>query len=97
MLRHLVFESSLREMLRGCSRRSATAGVQSNEFLFLRQPGHHEDVTADASTFGLDDVQDSGGGYRGVKSIAALFEDLQAGLRGQRLAGGYYAVAGEDF
>src|SRR5258708_35601416 len=84
-------------MPRCCSGGCASAGVQGDEFLFLGDPGDCEAGTADAGALGLDDIQDGCGCYRGVEGVAALSQDLKAGLRGERLAGGDYAVACEDF
>jgi len=94
---HLFGETALGEVSGCCSGRGAAAGIQRNEFLFLGHPCQYEDVAADAGAFGLDDVQDGSGRDGGVECVATLFEDLQAGLGGERLAGGDYAVAGQDF
>ena len=54
-----------------------------------------EEVAADAGVVLRGDVEHGAGGDRGVDGVAALAQDLEPGLRRQRIAGGDDAVAGE--
>ena len=67
------------------------------ELLFLRHPRNHEHIAADAGARRFDHVQDRRARDRGIEGVAARFQNLQAGLRRQGLAGGHDAVARQHF
>ena len=53
-------------------------------------------ATTDVAGAGLGYGQGKAGGYCGIDSIAAIFENLQGYFRGERMAGGYHALSALD-
>src|SRR4029453_9627180 len=76
-IRHRV-ELATFELLEGCGRRRAAAGVHRAVALRLRVVDDREEVSADAVHRGLDDGEDGRRGDGRVDGIAALLEHAQA-------------------
>jgi hypothetical protein len=74
--------------VRGEERARLSTRVESDEPLFLGRPEHSEHITADSGHVGFHDVEDRGGGHRGIDRVTAPEEDLQSGFARERLAGG---------
>jgi hypothetical protein len=81
--------------LRSGRRRRPPGSVQSVQPVIVRRVVDRFHVAADAGAFRLREPQHRRRRDRRVGGVAALLEDLQAGLGGQRLAGRDDAVAGE--
>ena len=80
----------------GCpSGRRPTAGVQRVELLVLGDVHEGEKVASDAGVVLRGHVEHRTGGDGGVDGVAALPQNLEAGLRCQRIAGRDDAVPGE--
>ena len=60
-------------------------------------PDQREQIAADAGVVLRGDVEDSAGRDGGIDRVAAPPHDLEAGLRGQRIAGRHDTVAREHF
>jgi hypothetical protein len=73
------------------------AGVQNVCPLFLGDVHDGKDVAPDPDHHGFDDIERRGGGDRCIDCIAAMQEDLQSRLCGQRLTGHHHAVLCQDF
>ncbi len=76
--------------------RRPAAGVQSIEFVGFGIVDDDEQIAADAVHHRGDHAHHGVGGDGGIDSVAAVFEDLHPGLRGQRGFGGYDAVGGNN-
>ena len=94
-LRHLGMSLRLQQRRRQAGRRPA-AGVEAVERAGLRVVDDGEQIAADAVRLRLDQAHDGVGRDGGVDRVAASLEDLHAGLRRERLAGGDDAVFGRD-
>ena len=93
----IVFEFQLPKMFqRQCMGRAA-AGIEAMKFFRLAVPNDGEQIAAHAVAGGFNQTHQGIGGNGGVHGGAALFQDVQRGLRGQRLAGGGHAVTRDDF
>ena len=76
-------------------RRGEAAGVEPGQRL-AAEGDDGEAVPAHAVVCGIDDRQRRGHGQGGVHGVSALVQDLQAGLRGQRVGGGDHAPVRVD-
>ena len=92
--RHPLLAQLGEEFRRPPGRRPARGG-EGVELLLLRHPDDGEQVPADAGVVLGGDVEHGAGGHRGVDGVAALAQDVEPGLRRQRVAGGDDAVAGD--
>src|SRR5262249_59847683 len=81
---------------RGVSRRHA-AGVEGIDLLVLRHIDDGEYVRRDPGAAWLYEIEHRRRRHCGVDSITALAHDLQASLRGQRLASRDHAVGRHHF
>ena len=79
------------------SERRAAGGVEAVEFFRLRIPDDGEQVAADAAAHRLHQAQRGVGRDGGVDRRAAGLENIEAGLRRERLAGADHAVLRDDF
>ena len=77
-----------REEVDGQSRRRPAARVEAVDRAGLRLVVEDEQVAADAVAGRLHQADGGVGGDGGVDRVAAALENLHAGARGQRLAGG---------
>ena len=85
--RHLGEALRLQQRRRQAGRRPA-AGVEPVQRVRSRFVDDREQIAADAVDLRLDEAHDRVGRDGGVDRVAAALEDLHAGLRRQRLAGG---------
>jgi hypothetical protein len=72
-----------------------TCGVERIELLVLRRPDDGEEITADTGVVLRGHVEHGGGRDSRVDGVAAVSQDLEAGLRRKRIACGHHAVAGQ--
>ena len=79
------------ELARNAKRR-ATAGVEAVKLPRLGVPHDGKQVAADAAAHRLHHAEHGVGRDRGVDRVAAALEHLDAGLRGERVAGGDHAA-----
>src|SRR6202042_474029 len=78
---------------RGAARRHA-ARVQGVELVLLGDVDDGEEIAREAGIHRLNYIEHGRGRLRSVDSIAALHQNLGAGLRDERLARGDHAVLG---
>src|SRR5205085_5294712 len=83
----------LREELGRPARRRAAAGVEGVQFLVLGDVDEREEIAADARVVLRGDVEHGAGRDGGIDGVAALLEDVDAGLSRQRIARRDDAVA----
>jgi hypothetical protein len=70
------------------------ARVQGVELVLLGDVDDGEEIAREAGIHRLNYIEHGRGRHRSVDGIAALHQDLEAGLRGERLARGDHAVLG---
>ena len=70
----------------------SSAGVQPMQATRRFVPYDGEQVSADSAVVRLDEAQHGVGGDGGVHGRAALFQDVDGGLRSQRMAGRSHAM-----
>ena len=73
------------EVIDGQRLGSPAAGVEAVDLAGFRLVDDGEEVATHAVDVGLDDAHDGIGRDGGVDGVAAFFEDVRAGLRGEKL------------
>ena len=79
------------------ARRRPAARVERVELLVLGRPDEREEIAADAGVVLRRHVEHGARGDGRVDGVAALLQNLEAGLRGERIARRDDAVSGEHF